>query len=111
MLGERTLEYAMNDIAEKIHLIERLSSSPTATANLLDKVIESLVEADRRKLASFQRKLAEFEQHHGMSTADFQARFDAGELGDASEWFDWDGYAALSASLEHKLHDAGVLGG
>jgi len=27
----------MNDIAEKIHLIERLASNPAATVNLLDK--------------------------------------------------------------------------
>ncbi len=101
----------MNDIAEKIHLIERLASNPAATAELLDKIIESLVESDCRKLAGFRDKLAGFEQRHGMSTAEFQARFDAGELGDAPEWFDWDGYAALAASLEHKLQDAGVLRG
>lgn len=90
----------MNDIAEKSHLIERLASNPAATANLLDKVIESLVESDRRKLAGFRDKLAGFEQRHSMSTAEFQARFDAGELGDAPKWFDRDGYAALAASLE-----------
>ena len=101
----------MNDIAEKIHLIEQLASNPAATANLRDKVIESLVESDRRKLASFHDKLAGFEEIHGMATAEFQARFDAGQLGDAPEWFDWDGYAALAPSLEYKLQDAGVLRG
>ena len=101
----------MNDIAEKIHLIERLTSNPAATANLLDKVVESLVGSDRNKSAGFRVKLAGFEQKHGMSTAEFQARFNAGELGDAPEWFDWDGYAALAASLEHKRQDAGVLCG
>ncbi len=35
----------MNDIAEKIHLIERLASNPAATANLLDKQV---ISADRR---------------------------------------------------------------
>jgi len=101
----------MNDIAEKIHLNELLASNSAATANLPDKVIESLVESDHRKLVSFRDKLAVFEQTNGMSTAEFQTRFDAGELGDAPEWFDWDGYAELAASLEKKLQDAGVLRG
>lgn len=62
----------MNAIAEKIHLIEQLSSNPTATNLLLDKVIEYLVDNDRRKLEGFREKLAAFERQHGMSTAQFQ---------------------------------------
>lgn len=93
----------MSAIAEKIHLIEQLSSNSVATGQLLDKVIDFLVEKDRKKLSGFHKKLAAFEQQYGMSTAEFQHRFDSGELGDAPEWFDWDGYATLSASLEAML--------
>ncbi|MBK6999196.1 MAG: hypothetical protein IPH35_04210 [Rhodoferax sp.] len=44
-----------------------------------------------------------------MSTAEFQQGFDSGKLGDAPQWFDWDGLAAIVASLEAKLNavDAG----
>lgn len=101
----------MNAIAEKIHLIEQLSSDPAATTQLLDKVIECLIDNDRRKLAGFRDKLLAFEQRHGMSTDEFQRRFDSGELGDSSEWFDWDGYATLAASMENKLTGAGVTRG
>jgi AraC-like DNA-binding protein len=93
----------MNAIAERIHLIERIAHNDEGTLRMLDKVIEVLVEKDRKKLAGFRGKLAEFEQRYGMSTTEFQRRFDSGELGDASEWFDWDGFAALSGSLESKL--------
>ena len=93
----------MNTIAEKIHAIERLSSDPVETSQLLDKVIYFLTEKDRKKLAGFCEKLAAFEQQYGMNTVEFQQRFDSGELGDAPQWFDWDGYAALAASLEAKL--------
>lgn len=93
----------MSAIAEKIHLIEQLSTNSAATSQLLDKVIDFLVEKDRKKLSGFHQKLAAFEQQYGMSTAEFQRRFDSGELGDAPEWFDWDGYAALAASLETML--------
>jgi len=93
----------MSSIAEKIHVIERLSSDPVETTQLLDKVIDFLTEKDRKKLAGFCEKLAALEQQYGMSTAEFQQRFDSGALGDAPQWFDWDGYATLAASLEVKL--------
>jgi hypothetical protein len=93
----------MSAIAEKIHLIEQLSSSSAATSQLLDKVIDFLVEKDRKKLAKFRVKLTALEQQYGMSTAEFQRRFDSGELGDAPQWFDWDGFSALAASLAAKL--------
>jgi len=88
---------------EEVSLID---PQPAATTNLPDKVIEPQVESDRSKLAGFRAKLAEFEQRHGMTTVEFQARFDAGDMGDAPEWFDWDGYATLATSLEDKLKDA-----
>ncbi len=93
----------MNAIAEKIHLIERISGNSAHANRLLDKIIDFLLAEDRRKLLEFQGKLEVFERQHGMSTAEFQRRFDSGELGDAPEWFDWDGYAALASSLEEKL--------
>jgi len=93
----------MSTIAEKIHVIERLSSDPVETTQLLDKVIYFLTEKDRKKLAGFQEKLSALELQYGMSTAEFQQRFGSGELGDAPQWFDWDGYAALAASLDAKL--------
>lgn len=93
----------MDAIAEKIHLIERISHGDEVTLRMLDKVIDFLVERDRKKLAGFREKLAAFEQQYGMSSAEFQQRFDSGELGDAPKWFDWDGFAVLAASLESKL--------
>ena len=93
----------MNAIAEKIHLIEKLAGNSLEANRLLDKVIDFLVADDRKKLSGFREKLAAFERQHGMSTEEFQRRFDSGELGDAPEWFDWDGYAALADSLEKKL--------
>lgn len=93
----------MSAIAEKIYLIEQLSTNSAATGQLLDKVIDFLVEKDRKKLAEFREKLSALESQYGMSTAEFQRRFESGELGDAPQWFDWDGFAALAASVEAKL--------
>jgi len=93
----------MSAIAEKIHLIEQLSTSSAATSQLLDKVIDFLVEKDRKKLANFREKLNSLELQYGMTTAEFQRRFDSGELGDEPQWFDWDGFSTLAVSLSTKL--------
>ena len=38
-----------------------------------------------------------------MSTDALLQRFEAGDLGDAGEWFDWEAIAALKAEAERKL--------
>jgi hypothetical protein len=43
-----------------------------------------------------------------MTTVEFQRRIDSCELGDAPQWFDWDGFSALAASLAAKLTAAEV---
>lgn len=98
----------MNAIGEKIELIEKLAGNSLEANRLLDKVIDFLVADDRKKLSDFREKLTAFEHRHAMSTSEFLRRFDSGELGDAPEWFDWDGYAALAASLEKKLSVLGT---
>ena len=98
----------MNAIAEKIELIGKLAGNSVEANRLLNKVIEFLVADDRKKLRDFREKLSAFERQHGMNTPEFLRRFDSGELGDAPEWFDWDGYAALAASLENKLSILGT---
>jgi hypothetical protein len=101
----------MNAIAEKIQLIEKLSGSPSEANRLLDKLIDFLLTDDQKKLARFRSQLADFEKQYGMTTAEFQRRFDSGELGDAPQWFDWDGFAALAASMENKLSTLGLVRG
>lgn len=93
----------MNAIAEKVHLIERIAHDDEPTRRMLDKVIDFLLEKDRKKLAEFREELAAFEQQYNMSTVEFQQGFDSGKLGDAPQWFEWDGLAAVVASLEAKL--------
>lgn len=93
----------MNAIAEKVHLIERIAPHDDATLRILDNVIDFPLANDHKKLAGYCAELATFETQYGMSTAEFQRRFDSSELGDAPYWFDWDGLAAIAASLEAKL--------
>jgi hypothetical protein len=66
-----------------------------------DKV--NVADQYRQKLSGYRDKLQALERHHGMSTDAFLQRFEAGDLGDAVEWFDWEAIAALKAEAERKL--------
>jgi hypothetical protein len=62
-------------------------------------------------LTALVRSLVEYERRHGMTSADFYARYQSGELGDAAEFIEWAGdyqhYLELKEELEHKLVAAG----
>jgi hypothetical protein len=46
----------------------------------------------RQEADSLRSRLAELETEYGMSSADFLRRFEAGELGDAADKFEWSAY-------------------
>jgi hypothetical protein len=41
-------------------------------------------------LRCYEARLADFEREHQMTSEQFAARFDAGELGDNADWFEWE---------------------
>ena len=93
----------MNAIAEKLHLLETVARNDALLASMLDKVLGAVADQYRQKLSGYRNKLLELEVRHGMSTDEFMKRFEAGDLGDADEWFDWDAIAALKTEAERKL--------
>ena len=42
-------------------------------------------------LTALERSLLEYERQHSMISADFHARYERGELGDAAEFIEWAG--------------------
>ena len=93
----------MNAIAEKLHLLETVAPNDALLASMLDKVLGAVADQYRQKLSGYRSKLQELERDHGMSTEVFLQRFEAGELGDADQWFDWEAIAALKTEAERKL--------
>ncbi len=62
-------------------------------------------------LGALIRSLVTYEQRHRMSSADFYARYQRGELGDEVDFVEWAGdyqhYLQLKDELEQKLVAAG----
>ncbi|GAK49057.1 hypothetical protein U14_00275 [Candidatus Moduliflexus flocculans] len=74
----------------------------------LPSIQESLALGKRileQKLATYQRRLREFEATFKFDTSTFAERFENGELGDDKVWFVWDHARSAVAVLEKKLHD------
>jgi len=41
-------------------------------------------------LARYKKRLANFEKKYQMTTSDFVNKFNSGEIGDDSDWFEWE---------------------
>ena len=57
-------------------------------------VIKSCLDMKRKalehNLRRYKDRLAAFEEQFHMTSEQFGARFNSGELGDAADWFEWD---------------------
>lgn len=54
-------------------------------------------------MAYYQKILADFEVKYGMETKVFLARFEAGQLGDDADFFEWYSFARLLSQWEKSL--------
>jgi len=56
-------------------------------------IVKSSLEMKRKalefSLQKYSERLAAFERQYGMDSAEFWSRFEAGELGDDADWFEW----------------------
>lgn len=74
---------------------------------LIDRAVSRMLayeaERCRRHLADLQADLAGFEQQYGLHSADFYARYQAGEIDDRMDFVEWAALAQMAARLEHRL--------
>ncbi len=56
-------------------------------------------------LRQYQERALGFEQQHGMTSSRFTERFSRGELGDESDWFEWDVEAHPAVTLLEVLDE------
>jgi len=61
----------------------------TEVREALGEVVRNQMARARARFARFQSECQALEKANGMSSQGSLERFEAGELGDAQEWFDW----------------------
>jgi len=70
---------------------------------ILRKLLDVAISRHRIRLERYERDLREFEQRYSMSSSSFYERFEAGELGDAMDFFEWAGVYELRQDLLNKI--------
>ena len=76
-------------------------------SNIVDATIEKLVAMEQAGLETEAESLAAhlraFEQRYQLSAAEFHRRFQAGELGDEADMFEWSAFYQMWLSVRERL--------
>lgn len=70
-----------------------LSIQSTYSQSETKQILEDALKAERdfayARFVQFEKECQQFERAYGMDSSVFWERFEAGELGDDEQWFDW----------------------
>jgi len=92
-------------VLDTLHTLEVLRDTYSGEAELdqiLGKLLDVALSQHRLRLKRYARDLREFERRYGMESAVFYRRFEAGELGDAMDFFEWAGLYELRQDILEK---------
>ena len=89
-----------------LHKLEVLRDTCTDEAELdliLGKLLDATLSRHRLRLDRYERDLRDFEKRYDMKSAAFYRGFEAGELGDAMDFFEWAGLYELRQDIIEKI--------
>ncbi len=69
----------------------------------MGKLLDITLGQYRRRSERYERDLHEFENRYTMDSTTFYQRFEAGELGDATDFFEWSGVCELRQDILEKI--------
>jgi hypothetical protein len=90
-------------VHEKLELLQETYMDEFELDLILDKLLDVTLGQHRQRLARYQRELREFETRYGLDSPTFYRRFEAGELGDAMDYFEWSGLWELYQDLKTRI--------
>lgn len=93
----------MNAVQEKIELLRSVAVDEPAVDRMLDKLLHVVHDQYREKLDHYNRLLGDLEARHQLDSAEFQRKFQAGELGDDMDYFEWSGLLEMREQVSRKL--------
>ncbi len=87
----------------KLEVLRDTYSDEAELDLILGKLLDVSLSQHRLRLERYERDLREFERRYGMESAAFYRRFEAGELGDAMDFFEWAGLYELRQDIIEKI--------
>ena len=91
------------DALAKLKILEDVYPDKADLELMVNKLVDATIGQYRLRLKRYEQELRDFEQRYGMDSATFYRRFEAGELGDAMDFFEWAGLYELHQDLLEKL--------
>jgi hypothetical protein len=93
----------MASVMAKIEALQAVGAEVLAD-QALAKVMQFEIDRLQHEQRRLQAELASFEQSYQMTSEECQQKLDAGELGDAVEFFAWTSLYSIYRQNEHSLH-------
>ena len=87
---------------QKLEVLKDAYPNEAELGCVLGKLLDVTLNQYRLRLKRYECDLHEFEKRHGMETATFYQRFEAGELGDDMNFFEWAGLYELYQDIIKK---------
>lgn len=93
----------MANLQKKFILLNDILEDRTFLNSVLDKLLFLVREQYKNRLKRYDMDLKDFEARYRMSSDSFYEKFEAGKLGDATDFFEWSGLIDLRRDLLNKL--------
>lgn len=90
-------------VKQKLEVLEAFYEEEGVLDRVLDKLIESVLGEYQLRRQRYEQTLREFEERYGMPSEVFYQRFEAGELGDSMDFFEWAGLFELYQDLLSRI--------
>ncbi len=88
---------------DKLEVFKDACSNDVELDQVLEKLLDITLSQHRRRLKRYEHDLGEFENRYGMGSTKFYERFEAGELDDAMDFFEWAGLYELHQDILEKI--------
>ncbi len=88
---------------QKLEALKDTFSDSLELSHVLEKLLSVVLNQYQLRLERYARDLRDYEERYGMDTRTFHERFEAGELGDSADFFEWDGLYDLQRDLTEKI--------
>ena len=91
------------DTVHKLQVLQDTYTDEAALNQILEKLLQVTLNQHRSRLQRYTRELGVFEKQFGIKSDQFYRRFEAGEMGDAMDYFEWAGLYELYQDIAEKV--------
>jgi hypothetical protein len=92
------------DTRQKLEVLQETYADEVELGQVVGKLLDLTLGRHRQRLARYEQDLRTFETRYAMDSETFYQGFEAGELGDSMDFFEWAGLYELHQDLLQKIN-------